>query len=598
MAEDSVYIVKSRSEVTESAPQMTKVALDDNGDYEMFVKDTGYAETVYVGLGCSLEVRSGGSVADVALAGGSSSRGFLSIYGTASNVKNSGTTHIYGGGTLTDCTIAAGGSLQAYANSLMEGVQVLSGGYIFGSGTAVFKNMTVDGGARLALDGCRLENAVIQAGANVDYSNCTLKDCTVLGNLTGSKGKTLTIEGTLTLGGKLSGWENLCLQLTECKPADQALLASWTAGTESNSISARLSSLQSSGKYRLVGQAAGFNEPLTLSWEDGEWKSTLALGERISTENTRYALQLDGETLNLTVANRQLFRITRGESNVCLQAWWEPNDPVCLYGRDMDATVQKRDFFVEEFTAATPQQFLYDDEPARLEAALDGTVDVFLATPTGKWNFDFVAENIFTGTIKPLNGLNRFEDVFVGNADEEAALMLTDEDDAIFADDIFSAFAEGKENRLQKIVAIHAGAGNDLVDLTCCNIASETMACVVMGGTGDDILWGGTQAAVLIGGDGNDQISTQRDGAIIAFDSNWGNDTLQVAENMDYRLWFAEGTELDISYDDFGARISCGMSSVDVEGVFSGINEKILIGNADGLSFNGYKWTDISGWLC
>ncbi|MCQ2397616.1 MAG: hypothetical protein MJ106_07970 [Lentisphaeria bacterium] len=64
------------------------------------------------------------------------------------------------------------------------------------------------------------------------------------------------------------------------------------------------------------------------------------------------------------------------------------------------------------------------------------------------------------------------------------------------------------------------------------------------------------------------------------------------------RLWFAEGTELDISYDDFGARISCGMSSVDVEGVFSGINEKILIGNADGFSFNGYTWTDISGWLC
>ena len=123
------------------------------------------------------------------------------------------------------------------------------------------------------------------------------------------------------------------------------------------------------------------------------------------------------------------------------------------------------------------------------------------------------------------------------------------------------------------------------------------MACVVMGGTGDDILWGGTQAAVLIGGEGNDNISTQRDEAIIAFGADWGNDTLQVAEDMDYRLWFAEGTELDISYDDFGARLACGDSSVAIQGVFSGVEEKILVGSAEGISYNGYAWTDISGWL-
>ncbi len=51
-------------------------------------------------------------------------------------------------------------------------------------------------------------------------------------------------------------------------------------------------------------------------------------------------------------------------------------------------------------------------------------------------------------------------------------------------------------------------------------------------------------------------------------------------DGLDFTLRFNDGTPLSVAYDDFGARITCGDSSVAVMGVFEGIERHIAYGGA------------------
>ena len=119
------------------------------------------------------------------------------------------------------------------------------------------------------------------------------------------------------------------------------------------------------------------------------------------------------------------------------------------------------------------------------------------------WGSGDMAVNTETGETVELDGYNRSTDVFDGGTGSDT-LSLSVGDDAIFLDDRYSVFPDGEGPRIASIEAIHAGAGNDLVDLT--SNLYEYGDVTINGEAGDDTIWSGAGDDTLDGGEGNDTI--------------------------------------------------------------------------------------------
>ncbi len=129
------------------------------------------------------------------------------------------------------------------------------------------------------------------------------------------------------------------------------------------------------------------------------------------------------------------------------------------------------------------------------------------------WGSGDMAVNTETGQTVELDGYNRSTDVFDGGTGNDT-LSLSVGDDAIFLDDRYSVFPDGEGPRIASIEAIHAGAGNDLVDLTSnlyeygdVTINGEAGDDTLWSGAGDDTLDGGADNDILFGGEGNDTLN-------------------------------------------------------------------------------------------
>ena len=218
----------------------------------------------------------------------------------------------------------------------------------------------------------------------------------------------------------------------------------------------------------------------------------------------------------------------------------------------------------------------------------DGNTDLFFARKSGMWDNMYYAElsaadGRETERIE-LNGKNRLADVFEGSADANV-LVLTDDanGDALFLDDIYTPFPEAEQRgRVAQIHEIHAGAGDDIVDLTSQRFDYEGSDMTVRGGLGDDTVWansgenklfgdagndrlaGASGDDVLVGGTGNDSMQGGGGDDIFTFGANWGIDTVEQLAGGSVTLWFQS---------DFGSwnaqtlTYTDGINSVTVSGV-------------------------------
>jgi beta-glucanase (GH16 family) len=116
------------------------------------------------------------------------------------------------------------------------------------------------------------------------------------------------------------------------------------------------------------------------------------------------------------------------------------------------------------------------------------------------------------GHYVPLIGKNRFDHVIYGNAGTDK-ILLTDEDDAYFLHDVFSAYntkllTPGNSMpltpRFHGIETISGGSGDDLIDATSPSLSHGYVGLTLTGDQGNDILWGSAQDDLLFGGDGDD----------------------------------------------------------------------------------------------
>ncbi len=227
---------------------------------------------------------------------------------------------------------------------------------------------------------------------------------------------------------------------------------------------------------------------------------------------------------------------------------------------------------------------------------------VFYAEPSGTWRGNYKAWNANTGEYMSIVGKGRFDGIYMG-APKPSMIMLTSEDDALFVDDIFSAFPEGnaRQSRISSVAEIRAGDGDDIIDMTNEHFTDSNAQITLRGGAGNDIIWAANDGVrlfgdvgddILVGGFGNDIICGGTDDDtlrglggidIYAFGFDSGNDTI-ILDDGDFLLWFDEGISLsddDITIDGDSAVISFGMlSTITVNNLPDGsLTDRFLCGD-------------------
>ena len=132
---------------------------------------------------------------------------------------------------------------------------------------------------------------------------------------------------------------------------------------------------------------------------------------------------------------------------------------------------------------------------------------------------------------------------------------------------------------------IHAGAGDDLIDLTSKRFAETDRKIDVHGGNGDDTVWGGngdgsllfgdlgddtvkggTGNDFIIGGSGDDMLYGNGGNDTFIFGAeDWGTDQITQKNGGTVRLWFASGDESN--WDASTMTYTDGENSVTVLGL-------------------------------
>ena len=207
----------------------------------------------------------------------------------------------------------------------------------------------------------------------------------------------------------------------------------------------------------------------------------------------------------------------------------------------------------------------------------NGGNDRFQYFADGSWSSGFVALNAGSpgnpGTSKtaPIAGKGRSFDVFEGGAGNDA-LIGTSGNDAIFLDDLYSAFPNGiRVPRIAGIERIEGGAGDDVIDLTSDVYAYGNIT--LDGGDGNDVLWASSGNDILLGGAGNDDLFGGAGNDYLAGDG--GNDTLNGDRGNDL-LEGGEGN--DTLTDTFGRNLFYGKDGND--SLSGGDGNELFIGGA------------------
>lgn len=189
--------------------------------------------------------------------------------------------------------------------------------------------------------------------------------------------------------------------------------------------------------------------------------------------------------------------------------------------------------------------------------------DVFYLESNQEWGANFFARNVGygdeLGTNQSVNltGLNRFGSVFDGGTGDLDTIHLTGGNDAFFLHDAFSghhglleitADSQNKltVQRVQSVEKIDGGDGDDLIDMTSLDYTLADTDIVIIGGSGNDIIWAGAGDDLLKGDDGND----------ILF-GGAGSDILEGGSGSDvFQFTASAGTNIINDLDLFEDRIT------------------------------------------
>ena len=415
-----------------------------------------------------------------------------------------------------------------------------------------------------------------------------------LGDITVLSGGTLILCDNATLTAEVSVADGALLDFVVIgrTTADQSIVNDYSmiANASSATHSITVDATQTTGTYRLAGNADGFSGSITIKTSE-EILGTLSLDSPLYSEKTStlYTLSLsDDGGLSLTVSanipvlftavedsERRLLSIQTPQiknelvivnssgtlamelSSINIRVWNLPEGEYRLSVSGCTNTLE------HTVTNAGIHHLLSDSN--------DGQ-DIFFAKADSTWSGKYVAhhegslESGWTGTgmSVSLAGKNRICDLFSGS-DAPSVLYLTDSlnGDALFIDDIYSTLPEGEEQqaRISNLNSIYGGAGDDVIDFTSQRFHYSGDCIDLRGGSGNDTIWAGHEKSrlfgdggddtivgghgddVLVGGSGDDILNGGGGNDIFCFSGNWGNDVVSQLSGGSIQLWFDVASE-------------------------------------------------------
>ena len=582
----------------------------------MSVYSGGIANGTTVNTGGFMAVYSGGTANGTTVSG---ARMDVLNYGTATSTTLNGVMyHIYmkgilnvSSGTATYTTVNDGGEMHVYNGGVANITTVNNDGEMFVDSGGTADRTTVNNGGWIGVySGGSANITTINTGLLHIFSGGTHS-----GTLQIAENSVVDADTGATIDFTVAEQENRAV----------ALINRYDFITgETPTFTITVSGAEEHGRYALAGYASDFNSTVTVKTTSGTEIGTLTVGGSLVSDNTIYSLTIDNQTLFLDVFNALLTNVKcQTDGNNAVVDW--SGDETKELSRSYDARLSNGDgTLVVVGLAASGLELLNlpagemgvsvkpglsdvwteldameipdapDDGSIALSGVENGMAEVMFARGGGVWGGGYRAWHAggddlgSAGQTVELEGRNRLDDIFIGS-DDATLLLLSDDTngDALFVDDIYSAFPDGidVQARVAKIDEIRAGAGDDVVDLTSPRFKYVGDGLTIRGGGGDDVIWangggnrlfgdagndrivGGNGDDVIVGGVGNDVMHGGGGDDIFCFCGGWGNDAVEQTAAGKVTLWFAEGDESKwnaetLTYTD-------GENSVVVKGVAS-----------------------------
>jgi Ca2+-binding RTX toxin-like protein len=203
------------------------------------------------------------------------------------------------------------------------------------------------------------------------------------------------------------------------------------------------------------------------------------------------------------------------------------------------------------------------------------------------WPTGFVAWNVgnpgdvINGDRIVVNPRYRNHDGFNGGEGEDT-IMMSDEADALFLDDRYSDNPFGYNTaRIIDVEIIDAGDGDDIVDLTSMQFTYGDVT--ILGGGGDDVLWGNAGNDRIEGGTGNDHLDGAGGNDVLVSGSGndvifgrGGDDTIIIGSGWN-QLYGGDGSDrfvydvLDTALETFhDFEVGVGGDILDISNILSG----------------------------
>ncbi|MBR0458326.1 MAG: hypothetical protein IJJ26_03740 [Victivallales bacterium] len=577
----------------------------------------------------------GGEAYDIRLHSGASLDVASSCYVSNFTVDSQASVFISSGASF-DGLVVSGGTVELAEHMIWE--LALSDGHVNRNGgdyySSGYRNVVTDKGRYHVTNGeewrltvsaggvVEMANAFVSSGTVGDGGTLYCRQNTELAFLTVENGGVLSIEGaTISQETNMQYGSELSFQIAGYAADD---LDAWLSGMSEfsgrPSISVVVDPDQAAGKYVLADANAGWVTSVSISEKEGEASGNVSMNGgatrigkntyRLSLgENDALVLSVSVEAAPPVILSATATRVTwdsedgggrfvLGDGNGFFQLTVE-TEAVSLYGLpEQDFTVQVYNVADEGASDVVPVQGMSASSPECLAAKSDGETDLMFGRSMGQWDSTYRARHMSLGYVAPLKGRNIIGDLLLGS-DDATILLLTDDDngDALFLDDIYSAFpdgtdplggATGPQARVAMIDEIRAGAGDDVVDLTSQRFTYVGDGITVHGGLGDDVLWanhgentlfgdagndrlaGASGDDVLVGGTGDDSLQGGGGNDLFTFGGVWGNDTVAQLEGGSSLLWFdgVSREEFSLEADANGnAVLSCTSGTVTLEGV-------------------------------
>ena len=334
------------------------------------------------------------------------------------------------------------------------------------------------------------------------------------------------------------------------------------------------------GEYLLAESAENFTGSVEVRDNSGETAGFLQTGDFITLDDVLYFLRNEDASLAIEVfiqAYKNTLSLQPETAGTSFIVEYSPDNfetalRLTVSGEKLDhyltsdSTLQWRISPDGKNWISSGELVFEQNDPSaeKVFSDNDGDMDLFFASASGRWSDSYAAQHqgfdgwAGTGEICSLDGKNIFSDLFLGSGDANL-LILTDDTwgDALFLDDIYSAFPGEQQARLSALEDIRCGAGDDIVDLTSQRFSFTQEVLEIHGGSGNDTLWGTAGSCRLFGDGGNDRLTGGSGNDFISggsgddslhggggddvffFCENWGSDTVEQLSGASVTLWFS-----------------------------------------------------------